>query len=169
MSPMRLTAACILTSLLLLSISPGPAAGEPNAGVYVGVGPTESRSGTCHEAAAVVLYPSVLAPGLWAAEIDCAYGPLVNNPSLGVGLRSWPSHVANDLAGTPEIGFFASGTANVRGTSPGTVDWDLTIAPLGEATQWSLHTIFYPDHDYYGNGAGHGWWNGTADFVGAHV
>lgn len=152
--------------LLVLALPPVPAVGA-----FVGSGPTTNSSydSDCYQLATVILAPSPIAPGKWAAQIDCVYSYPFNTGSLSTGHSSWPAHVANALEGTPETGFVDAGTANVRGTSPGTVDWQLTIGPVGAATGWSLYTIFHPDPDYLGMGESHHWWNGTADFVGTSV
>lgn len=163
---MRRVALALLGTVLVV-LSSAPAAPAP--GAYVGVGPSSSSSygGHCHQHTVIALAPSALQPGKWAAEIDCAYAYPYNTYDLATGARSWPAHVASGLDGSPSTGFVESGTANEHGTSPGTIDWTLTIAPLGQATAWSLDYVFYPDPDYLGTGPQPGSWSGRADFVGA--
>lgn len=159
----------LLALIAIVSILPLAAPGALGVGAYVGEGPSTRSGGAehCGDSTVVTLYPSVLSPGFWAAEITCVFAWPYNSYSTSWGYSGMPSHVMYELEGSPETGFFDSGTANSHGTSPGTLDWSITIGPIGSATEWSLDMVFHPDPDYLGTGSRASWWRGTADFVGA--
>lgn len=141
---------------------------EAALGAYVGTGPSSLCSSTGHCTfrdcdAQLALRPSDLG-GLWAADLLAVvvYDVPPCSSSL-TGSVHWPSHVLEDLEGSPESGFTASGWAQYVGTSSQVVAYRLTIAPLGEATEWSLLV------SWDGTFEDAATWKGVARFHGAHL